>query len=341
MPKLTTSITLISLKAVLQRVILFTSLNIFFINFVAAESILYKYPDPSKSVVSIEAMHLESNGHVLVKTASGFIIDTNGYIATNATFIDRKDLIRVHLNDGRTIDATVVGLDRRMDTGLLKISANNLTPIIIGSTSKLNASDDVYALQNNGDIFPKNVMEGKVLQIKKNMNPIYGFIEANLPLSLGMSGGPLFNRNGEIIGVNTAKYVGPTEQQKHLELSFSIPIEGVMKVVNELRIYGRVKWGTLGFVVQDVTPEIVKAFELSDTSGAMVNSVEKDKPAAKTDIASGDILLAIAGKKIQTPRDYVSIVNELLPGTEVTIEVLKLRTKKIRKFTLTVAEANS
>lgn len=327
------------LRAIFQKVFLFTLLNVFFIDLSVAEGIPYKYPDPSNSVVSVEVMHLDSNEHIVGYTGSGFIIDYKGYIATLAKFIDKKDLIQVKLNDGRTLKANLVGLDHRMDICLLKIDADNLSPVIIGSTSKLNVTDEVFALQNNGNAFPKSIMEGQVLVIKNNVSLTSGFIQANLPLSLGMSGSPLFNKAGEIVGVNAYKYIGPNEQQ-YQELSFAIPIESVIGVVDELHKHGRVKWGSLGFVVQDVTQEIVNAFELPDTSGAMVNSVEQDKPAAKIDIVPGDILLAIAGEKIKTSQDYFRIVRELEPGTNVTIDVLKLRSKKLRKFTLIVAEAN-
>lgn len=291
-------------------------------------------PDVSASVVTIFTKNNDIDALKTTIWGSGIIIDPDGYIVTSASLLEKRGDFIVRFNDGNMSGATLVGFDNRSNVGLLKVDKHNLEVPKIGSSLKIPPGEPVFTLGNAG-AFPLNMITGTVTLNKSKPGLRIGFLQTDLPLEAGMSGSPLINLSGEVVGMNTVIY----SRKTGTSASFAMPIDSIMTAVDEIRVYGRVRWGSLGLNLQDVTPEIASAFNLPDTSGAMVNSLVKNKPAASAAIEPGDIVIAINGQKVLTPPDFIDILNPLRPGATVILDLLKTRKNIHQKLKLTVVEA--
>lgn len=250
---------------------------------------------------------------------SGFIISPDGYILTNAHVVDSADEVIVKLNDKRQFKARVIGQDKRSDVALLKISAKNLPYVTRGDSSKLKVGEWVVAI---GSPFGfDNTVTAGIVSAKGRALPeenYVPFIQTDVAINPGNSGGPLFNMNGEVVGINSQIY---SKTGGFMGLSFAIPIDVAMNVVDQLRSSGHVTRGRMGVVIQNVSRELADSFGLSEPRGALVSKVEKDGPADKAGLQPSDIILKFNGKEVRESRDLPTIVAATKPGSKVEVEI--------------------
>ncbi len=250
---------------------------------------------------------------------SGFIISQDGYILTNAHVVDSADEVIVKLNDRRQFKAKVIGVDKRSDVALLRIKAKNLPTVVVGDSSRLKVGEWVVAI---GSPFGfDNTVTAGIVSAKGRALPdenYVPFIQTDVAINPGNSGGPLFNMKGEVVGINSQIY---SKTGGFMGLSFSIPIDVAMNVVDQLKSTGHVTRGRMGVVIQDVSRSLAESFGLSEPRGALIAKVEKDGPAAKAGLQPSDIVLKFNGASIRDSRDLPNIVAATKPGTKVDVEI--------------------
>jgi serine protease Do len=254
---------------------------------------------------------------------SGFIIDQEGHILTNTHVVEEADEVTVGLTDKRELKAKVVGTDKRSDVALLKISARDLPVAKIGDSSKLEVGEWVVAIGAPFG-FANTVTQGIVSAKGRDLpgENIVPFIQTDVAINPGSSGGPLFNMNGEVVGINSQIY---SRSGGSMGISFAIPIDVAMKVKEQLLKYGTVKRGKLGVTIQNVTPELAETFNLEKAGGALVASVERGGPADRAGLRSGDVILAFDGKEVSSSSDLSRLVSEAAPGTTARLKVWRDR----------------
>ncbi len=262
---------------------------------------------------------------------SGFIISSDGYILTNYHVVKDADEIVVRLSDRREFIATPVGHDERSDLALLKIKADKLPVVRLGKSSALQVGEWVLAIGSPFG-FEHSATAGIVSAIGRSLprESYVPFIQTDVAINPGNSGGPLFNLAGEVVGINSQIY---SRTGGFMGVSFAIPIELAMEVVEQLKTTGRVTRGWLGIVIQDVTRDLAESFGMSRPTGALVAQVLPNGPAAEAGIQVGDIVLAYDGTEITTSAMLPPLVGRSAIGSEVPISVLregKTRTVKVR-----------
>ena len=261
---------------------------------------------------------------------SGFVISSDGYILTNNHVVEEADEVIVRLSDRREFVAQIIGKDSRSDVALLKIEAEDLPVVKIGSTSNLQVGEWVLAIGSPFG-FDHSVTSGIVSAKGRNLpNENYvPFIQTDVAINPGNSGGPLFNLDGEVVGVNSQIF---SRTGGYMGLSFAIPIEMAMNVADQLRTTGRVTRGWLGVLIQDVTRELADAFGMRHPKGALVARVLPDSPASKSGLQVGDVILkfndeAISNSSMLPPIVGASRVDRpanltvLRKGKEISIKV--------------------
>jgi serine protease Do len=265
---------------------------------------------------------------------SGFIISPDGFLLTNAHVIEGADEITVKLTDKRELKARVIGTDRRTDIALLKIDANGLPVVRFGDPSRLRVGEWVVAI---GSPFGfENTVTAGILSGKGRSLPqenFVPFLQTDVAVNPGNSGGPLFNLRGEVVGINSAIY---SRTGGFMGLSFAIPIDVANEVVQQLKTQGRVIRGRIGVVIQPLNRELAEGFGLQKPVGALVNSVERGGPADKAGVEAGDVILRFDGKPVNSSEDLPRIVGATKPGTRVTMQVW--RGKQARELQVVVAE---
>ena len=250
---------------------------------------------------------------------SGFIISADGYIMTNAHVVAAADEITVTLNDKREFKAKVIGSDKRTDVAVIKIEATGLTKVSVGEPNKVRVGDWVLAIGSPFG-FDNSVTAG-IVSAKGRSLPqenYVPFIQTDVAINPGNSGGPLYNLNGEVIGINSQIY---SRTGGFMGLSFAIPIDVAMDISNQLRAGGKVTRGWLGVVIQEVTKELADSFGLPKAQGALVANVEKGGPADKAGIESSDIILKFDGKDVKTSTDLPRLVGAVKPGSKASVQV--------------------
>ncbi len=250
---------------------------------------------------------------------SGFFISTDGYIMTNAHVVDHAEKITVRLTDKREFLAKVIGADKRTDVALLKIEASGLPIITKGDPNKLKVGEWVVAIGSPFG-FDSSVTAGIVSAKGRSLprDNFVPFIQTDVAINPGNSGGPLFNMNGEVVGINSQIY---TRSGGSMGLSFAIPIDVAMQVADQLRSTGKVVRGRIGVTIQELTRELAESFGLSKPNGALVSSVEKNAPADKAGIEASDVILKFDGKPVESSNDLPRIVAATKPGSKVTVEL--------------------
>lgn len=268
---------------------------------------------------------------------SGFIISRDGHILTNAHVVEDADEVTVRLTDQREFEAKVVGTDRRTDIALLKISAKNLPVVDIGESSKLEVGEWVVAIGSPFG-FTNSVSQGIVSAMGRSLpgEDIVPFIQTDVSVNPGNSGGPLFNMNGEVVGINSQIY---SRSGGYMGLSFAIPIDLAIKIKDELLKHGTVRRGRLGITVQDVGPEHAKSFELAKAGGALITSVEKEGPADRAGVQIGDIILKFNDKDIANTEALVRTVADAAPGSGAKLQVW--RNGAAKELTVSLGEAKA
>ncbi len=265
---------------------------------------------------------------------SGFIISADGYIMTNAHVVDAADQITVKLTDKREFKAKVIGADRRTDLALIKIDASSLPAVRFGDPGKLKVGEWVIAI---GSPFGfENSVTAGIVSAKGRSLPqenYVPFIQTDVAVNPGNSGGPLFNLRGEVVGINSQIY---SRTGGFMGLSFAIPIDVANEIAKQLRTSGKVTRGRIGVVIQPLTKELVESFGLPKPQGALVNSVEKGGPAEKAGVEPGDVILRFDGKPVGSSEDLPRLVGATSPGNRVTVQVW--RNKQARELQLVVGE---
>lgn len=257
----------------------------------------------------------------LSSIGSGFIISKDGYVLTNAHVVQDTDNVTVGMNDRKEWPARVVGKDSRSDIALLKIEAGNLPTVKIGDSNKLKVGQWVLAIGSPFG-FDRSATAGIISALGRSLpsDNYVPFIQTDAAVNPGNSGGPLFNLEGEVIGVNSQIY---SRSGGYQGISFAIPIDVAMDVAEQLKLNGKVSRGWLGVLIQEVTPELAQSFGLDQSRGALVGQVMKDSPAQQAGIKTGDIIIAFDGQTIVHSSDLPPIVGRIRPGTEVSMTLIR------------------
>lgn len=265
---------------------------------------------------------------------SGFIISADGYIVTNHHVIDKADEVIVRLNDRRELKAKVIGSDQLSDTALIKIDASGLKPLPIGSSAELKAGEWVLAIGSPFG-FDYSVTAGIVSAKGRSlMNQNYvPFIQTDVAVNPGNSGGPLLNLKGEAVGVNSQIF---SNTGGFMGLSFAIPMELVLDVVEQLKAGGQVSRGWLGVMIQEVTRELAESFNMDRPRGALVSKIVEDGPAAQAGIKVGDIILEFNGESIESSSMLPPLVGRVRAGESAKVKLL--REGKTKELTVKIGQ---
>ena len=246
---------------------------------------------------------------------SGFVIDSDGYLLTNHHVVAGAESITVTFPDKREFKAKVIGSDQRTDVALVKIEGKGFQALKIGDVGKTKVGQWVLAIGSPFGL-ENSVTAGIVSAKARDTGEYLPFIQTDVAVNPGNSGGPLLNLEGEVIGINSQIY---SRTGGFMGISFAIPIDEAMRVVKQLRETGKVSRGKIGVAIGDVDKEVAKALGLSSAQGALVGSITKDSPADKAGVVSGDIILSFAGKKVEKASDLPRIVGDTKPGSRVNM----------------------
>ncbi|HEY6966949.1 MAG TPA: Do family serine endopeptidase, partial [Burkholderiales bacterium] len=266
---------------------------------------------------------------------SGFIINKDGHILTNEHVVEGADEITVKLTDKREFKAKVIGTDKRTDIALIKIEPTGALPAVkFGDPNKLKVGEWVIAIGSPFG-FENTVTAGIVSgkgRIMQDAN-LVPFIQTDVAINVGNSGGPLFNMRGEVVGINSRLF-SPTGT--YLGIAFAIPIDVALDVQTQLQAKGRVSRGKIGVAIQEVSKDLATSFGLDRPRGALVVSVEKGSPAERAGVESSDIITRFDGKAIDSQSDLPRFVAAIRPGTKSELEVW--RKGAARSLAITVGE---
>ena len=265
---------------------------------------------------------------------SGFIIDKSGYVVTNNHVIENADEITVSLADDTRFKAEIVGRDRKTDIAVLKFDPEGveLSAVSFGDSDALRVGDWVLAIGNPfglGGTVTAGIVSARGRDI--GSGPYDDFIPTDASINRGNSGGPLFNLDGEVIGINTAIF---SQTGGSVGIGFAISANLATNVVSQLREYGRTRRGWLGVFIQEVTPEIAESLGLEDANGALVSAVTEGGPADAAGIEAGDVIRQFDGKDIQRMRDLPRIVAETPVDKTVQVEIVRNGDLQIQEVTL-------
>ena len=260
---------------------------------------------------------------------SGFIISADGYVITNSHVVADAEEIIVRLNDRREFVAEMVGADKRSDIAVLKIAGADLPVVRLGSSVNLEVGEWVLAIGSPFG-FDYSVTQGIISAIGRSLpNENYvPFIQTDVAINPGNSGGPLFNLNGEVIGVNAQIY---SRTGGFMGLSFAVPIDVVLNVYTQLRESGQVTRGWLGVLIQDVTRELAESFAMDKPHGALVAKVLADSPAAEAGVEVGDIIVEYDGVGIAFSSDLPPLVGNSKINTRVPMKIIRSGKRKTLK----------
>ena len=253
---------------------------------------------------------------------SGFIVSADGYILTNTHVVDNATRVTVRLTDRREFQAKVIGTDDKSDVALLKIEAKNLPIVRIGDPSKLRPGEWVVAIGSPFN-FQNSVTAGIVSALGREVRGgsaynYVNFIQTDVAVNPGNSGGPLFNMNGEVVGINSQIY---SNTGSYAGLSFAIPIDIANNVRQQLAATGHVTRGRIGVSIQQVTAALAESFGLDRPRGAAVSSVDAGGPADKAGLKPEDIILSVNGRKIEQSSELPAVIAGIKPGNEADLEV--------------------
>ncbi|MDO4682549.1 MAG: DegQ family serine endoprotease [Lautropia sp.] len=258
-----------------------------------------------------------SNQEIPKGLGSGFIISQDGYLLTNHHVVEGADDIYVTLTDKREFKGKLIGSDRNTDVALIKIDATNLPVLSIGDPNQVRVGEWVLAIGSPFGL-DNTVTAGIVSAKARETGDYLPFIQTDVAVNPGNSGGPLINMNGQVIGINSQIY---SRTGGFMGISFAIPIDEAMRVSDQLKAKGRVVRGRIGVAITEVTKEIAEPLGLEKPMGAQVSSVEQGGPAGKGGVEPGDIILKFDGKPVERSSDLPRLVGNTQPGTKVDIEV--------------------
>src|SRR6187399_1216439 len=259
---------------------------------------------------------------------SGFIVSADGYILTNAHVVADADEVTVRTTDRREYPAKVIGLDRRTDVAVLKIEGKQLPVVKLGDPSKLRPGEWVLAI-GSPFTFENTVTAGIVSATGRSMpgeDGLVPFIQTDVAVNPGNSGGPLFNLNGEVVGINSQIY---SRSGGYMGISFAIPIDVANNVRSQLVSTGKVTRGRIGVQIQEVNAQFADAFGLDRPRGALVGQVIDGGPAEKAGVKTGDVILSVNGKTVERSTALPGVISAIKPGDSAKVEVWREGASKI------------
>jgi serine protease Do len=271
--------------------------------------------------------------HKTNSLGSGFIVDTSGIVVTNNHVIADADEINVIMNDGSKFKAELVGVDKKTDLAVLKFKpAKPLVAVKFGDSDKLRLGEWVIAIGNPfslGGTVTAGIVSARNRDI--NSGPYDSYIQTDAAINRGNSGGPLFNLDGEVIGVNTL-IISPSGGS--IGIGFAVPSKTVAGVVDSLRQFGELRRGWLGVRIQQVTDEIAESLNIKPARGALIAGVDDKGPAKPAGIEPGDVVIKFDGKDIKEPKDLSRVVADTAVGKEVDVVIIRKSQEETRKVTL-------
>ncbi|SHN80302.1 Do family serine endopeptidase [Bradyrhizobium erythrophlei] len=271
--------------------------------------------------------------HKTNSLGSGFIIDTSGIVVTNNHVIADADEINVILNDGTKIKAELVGVDKKTDLAVLKFKpSRQLTAVKFGDSDKLRLGEWVIAIGNPfslGGTVTAGIVSARNRDISNG--PYDNYIQTDAAINRGNSGGPLFNLEGDVIGVNTL-IISPTGGS--IGIGFAVPSKTVAGVVEQLQKFGELRRGWLGVRIQQVTDEIAESLNIKPARGALVAGVDDKGPAKPAGIEPGDVVVKFDGKDVKEPKDLSRVVADTAVGKEVDVVIIRKGEEQTKRVTL-------
>ena len=267
---------------------------------------------------------------------SGFIISDDGLILTNAHVVNGADKIIVTLTDKKEFKAKVLGLDKKTDIAVLRIDTKGLVPIVIGSSKSIRVGDWVLAIGSPFGL-ENTVTAGIVSAKSRDTGEYTPFIQTDVAVNPGNSGGPLINMLGEVVGINSQIF---SKSGGYMGISFAIPIDEAMKIADQIRKTGRIKRGKIGVAISPLNEEVAQSLALDSPKGAYVNKVDPGSPAEIGGIIPGDVILKFNEKEIEKVSDLPRIVGEVQPGNKVSVEVWRKGTRKTLSLKVVDSESD-
>ncbi|WP_235042087.1 DegQ family serine endoprotease [Vreelandella profundi] len=252
---------------------------------------------------------------------SGFVISDDGYVMTNAHVVQDADEILVRLNDRRELNAELIGSDPQTDVALLKIDANDLPTLSMGDSDELKVGEWVAAIGSPFG-FDHSVTAGIVSAINRTLpsDAYVPFIQTDVAINPGNSGGPLFNLTGEVVGINSQIF---TRSGGFMGVSFAIPINVAMDVVDQLRENGRVDRGWLGVMIQPVSRDLAESFGMENAIGALIADLDPEGPAAQGGLQAGDVIIQVNGEEVERSSSLPRLIGRGEPGSEIALTLIR------------------
>jgi len=266
---------------------------------------------------------------------SGFIVSQDGYVLTNTHVVEDASEVYVKLTDKREFKAKVIGSDRRTDVAVLKIEGSKLPKIAIGDSDKIKAGEWVIAIGSPFNL-DNTVTSGIISSKARDTGDYLPLIQTDVAVNPGNSGGPLINMRGEVIGINSQIY---SRSGGYMGISFAIPIDEAMRVVEQLKSTGVVSRGRMGVEIGELSKEVAENLGLSKAQGALVARVEAGGPAEKAGIQEGDVILKLNGIAIEKRSDLPRMVGATKPGSKAVVSVWRKGSAK--EVTMIVGEADA
>ena len=275
-----------------------------------------------ESTIVSEVMGQTATG---VASGSGFIMSGDGYVVTNFHVVEGASSVNVVLYDGKSLPAQLVGYDSTNDIALLKVEANGLSPVVLGSSDDLIVGDQVVAIGNPLGELTSTLTVGYVSAKERTVSTdgtVMNMIQTDAAINSGNSGGPLFNMKGEVVGITTAKYSGSSSSGASIEgIGFAIPMDDVLEELQELRDFGYIKSAYLGVMVQNMDTSVASIYGLP--VGAYVVGVEEGYCAHRAGIQEKDIIVAVGDEKITTITDLTRALRDYEPGDKAKLTVYR------------------
>ncbi|MFZ9265009.1 MAG: Do family serine endopeptidase, partial [Polynucleobacter sp.] len=283
-------------------------------------------PTPKQQQPNRKPQQEEQNRGV----GSGFVIESNGYILTNAHVVEGATTIYVTLPDKREFKAKLIGADKRTDVALVKIEATGLARLPIGDSSKVRVGEWVLAIGSPFGL-ENTVTAGIVSAKSRDTGDYLPFIQTDVAVNPGNSGGPLLNTRGEVVGINSQIF---SRSGGYMGISFAIPMDEAMRISNQLRSTGKVSRGRIGVAIAEVSKEVAESLGLNKARGALVRNIEVGAPADKAGLEPGDIILSFNERAIEKSSDLPRIVGDTRPGSKVSLMVWRKGAQKELSITV-------